>query len=74
MLMVCTAWGAEESCDMFSVAAIIPPAGAIFARVRSFRPPGSALLVPAGGELVVVVVAAGIEEVGVVVVEMESWS
>lgn len=68
MLIVCTAWAAEESCDVFN--AIIPPAGAIFARVRSFRPPASVLLVPAGGELVVV----AIEVVGVVVVETESCS
>lgn len=68
MLIVCTAWAAEESCDVFN--AIIPPAGAIFARVRSLRPPASVLLAPAGGEVVVVAT----EVVGVVVVETESWS
>lgn len=68
MLIVWTAWAAEESCDVFS--AIIPPAGAIFARVRSFLPPASALFAPAGGEVVVVTT----EVVGVVVVDTESWS
>lgn len=68
MLMVCTVWVAEESCDGFS--AIIPPAGAIFARVRSFRPPPSVFLAPAGGEVLVVTT----EVVGVVVVETESCS
>ena len=65
MLIVCTAWAAGESCDEFS--AIIPPAGAIFARVLSFRPPAS---VRFGGEVVVTVA----DVVGVVAVETESWS
>lgn len=68
MLIVCTAWAAEESCDAFS--AIIPPAGAIFARVLSFRPPVGVFLVLAGGDVVVVAT----DVVGVVVVETESWS
>lgn len=67
MLMVCTAWAAEESCDVFN--AMIPPAGAILARVRSFLPPASVLLVPAGDEVVVVAT----EVVGVVVVDTVSW-
>lgn len=53
MLIVCTAWVAGESCDVFR--AIIPPAGAILARVRSFLPPVCDLLVRAGSEVVVVV-------------------
>lgn len=67
MLIVCTACVVEVSCcGVFSD--IIPPAGAIFARVRSFRPPAAVLLEPAGGEVVTT------EAVGVVVVgETESW-
>lgn len=68
MLIVCTAWAAEESCDVFN--AIIPPAGAIFARVLSFRPLAGVFLALAGGEVVVVTT----EVVGVVVVDTESWS
>ena len=72
MLIVCTAWVADESCDGFN--AMIPPAGAILARVRSLRPPASVLLVPAvgiGEEAAGVVVT--MEVVGVVVVETVSW-
>lgn len=65
MLMVCTACAAEVSCDVFNC--IIPPAGAIFAKVRSFRPP-CVLLEPAGGVTVVV----GATVVAGVVVVMES--
>lgn len=50
--------------------AIKPPAGAILARVLSFRPLASVLLVLAGAEAVVVTA----EVVGVTVVETESWS
>lgn len=68
MLIVCTAWAVGESCDVFK--AIKPPAGAILARVLSFRPLVDVLLVLAGGEAVVVTT----EVVGVTVVETESWS
>jgi len=66
MLIVCTACAAEESCDVLK--AIIPPAGAIFARVLSFLPPACVLLVLAGGD----VVAGATEVVGVAVVQTES--
>lgn len=66
MLMVCTAWAVEESCAAFN--ASIPPAGAILARVLSFRAPANVFLVLAGDELVVVVTKV----VGVVVEEVVS--
>lgn len=66
MLIVCTACAAEDSCDVLN--AINPPAGAIFARVRSFRPPACVLLLLAGGDVVV----GAVEVAGVVVVEPES--
>lgn len=50
--------------------AIKPPAGAILARVRSFRPPASVLLALGGAEAVVLTA----EVVGVTVVETESCS
>lgn len=63
MLMVCTPWAGVGSCDVFRV--IIPPAGAIFARVLSFFPPVGVFLVTVGGEVVMlalVVVAVVVEE------------
>lgn len=64
MLMVCTACAAEGSWDVFKASS--PPAGAIFAKVRSFRAPTCTLLLPSGSEVVLVVVAAS-EVTGVVV-------
>lgn len=60
MLMVCTAWAVEESCAAFN--ASIPPAGAILARVLSFRAPAKAFLVLADDEMVelAVVVTKGV--------------
>lgn len=69
MLIVCTAWAADDSWGVFS--ANIPPAGAIFARVLSFRAPAAVLLVLAGGGDAVVV-TTGL--VGVVAEVTESWS
>lgn len=54
MLMVCTACGAGDRGDVFRV--IIPPAGAILASVRSFRPPWLFLVV----NVCVVVVETGV--------------
>lgn len=48
----------------------MPPAGAIFGRVLSLRPPTTVLLVAAGGDVAVVTV----DVVGLVVVGDESWS
>lgn len=67
MLMVCTACAAEVSCDVFNC--IIPPAGAIFAKVRSFRPPVACVLLEPAGDVTVVV---GATVVAGVVVVMES--
>lgn len=64
MLIVCIAWAAEESCDVFNV--IMPPAGAILTRPRSLRPPNCDFLA-SGCE---VVVGAVREVVGVAAV---SW-
>lgn len=57
MLMVWTVCVVEVSCGVLSD--IIPPAGAIFASGRSFRPPACVLLAPAGGDVAVVAVETG---------------
>lgn len=69
MLIVCTACAAEDSCDGLN--AIIPPAGAILARVRSFLAPACVLLPLAGSEAGDV---GATEVVGLVVFEPGSCS